>query len=133
MRIDINSRATGATKYTGDISLPGMAHAAVVRSDIPHGLIRKIDLTSALDLEETIAAYVADDVSERTFGRGVKDIPLLAREKVRYIGEPVAAIVAESRELAEAAAHLVEVEYEQLRPVLDPLEATQSNSPLVHS
>lgn len=132
VRVDIESKATGQAIYVGDIHVPGMAHASVVRSDVPHGLIRDIDLSGALAIEGVIGAYVAEDVTDRTFGRGVKDIPVLARKKVRYVGEPVAAVVAETREIAETAAQRVFIDYEPLTPILDPLAATDDSSELVH-
>jgi len=109
-----------------------MVYAAVVRSDVPHGFIREIDMSVALAIEGVLGIYVADDVTNRTFGRGVKDIPVLARGKVRYIGEPLAAVVAETREIAETAAEMVYVDYEQVPAVVDALTATDPSMPTLH-
>lgn len=132
-RIDAEAKASGRAQYVADISLPRMAHAAMVRSTMPHALIMGIDTSAARSCDGVIGIFAAADVSARTYGRSLADVPILAREKVRFVGERVAAVVAETRAQAEAAAELVAVEYEPLPAVTTPAEALAAGAAAVHS
>lgn len=131
-RIDAVDKARGTTRYAGDTMLPGMCYAALVRSPVRHALIGGTDVTAARGLPGVIGVFTADDVAQTTFGRRVKDIPILARGKVRFIGERVAAVVAETRAQAEEAALRVDVRYEELPAVLDAARALEPAAPAVH-
>ncbi len=131
-RIDAVAKARGATRYAADTMLPGMCHAVLVRSPVKHAWIGGFDLTAARAVPGVIGVFTANDMPEITFGRRVKDIPILARGKVRFIGERVAAVVAETRAQAEEAALRVDVQYEELPPVLDATAALEPGAQAVH-
>jgi CO/xanthine dehydrogenase Mo-binding subunit len=125
----------GEGRYIDDIKLPGMAHAAIVRSPHAHARILAIRSEAAERLPGVIAVVTGRDLADRvaplpSFGGISQD--LLAVDKVRHFGEAVAAVVAENRYIAEDACDLIEVDYEQLPVVLDPLEARKDGGPLVH-
>jgi CO/xanthine dehydrogenase Mo-binding subunit len=115
-----------------DISLPGMAYVAISRSTEAHARIARIDTEAARSSEGVIGVFTAADVSEGLYGRSLADCPLLARYKVRFTGERVVAVVAETRAQAEAAASLVEIDYEPLPAVFTPDEALAPGAPAVH-
>lgn len=131
-RLDAVDKARGRTLFAADTMLPGMCHAALVRSPVPHARIGRLDLAAARSAPGVIGVFSAHDVASATFGRRVRDIPILARGKVRFIGERVVAVVAETRELAEEAALQVEIEYEELPAALSAPEALAPNAPAVH-
>ncbi len=135
----------GAGRYTDDIKLPHMAHVAFVRSPYAHAKILNIDTTAAAQAEGVIAIYTGSDECgnfgvpcgwQVNFKNGdtmrEPQHPLLAKEKVRHVGEAVAVVVAETQALARDAAELVEVEYEELPAVTNPRDAMQPGAPLVH-
>ncbi len=129
----------GRGGYVDDIVLPGMVHAAVLRSPLPHARIKSIDVSKARSLPGVLAVVTGQEVRELTnpmpdFGPDPSKHTwwLLAVDKVRYVGEPVAAVVATDRYIAEDACELIEVEYEPLPAVVDPEEAMKPGAPLVH-
>ena len=127
----------GQGRYVDDIKLPGMLHAAIVRSPHAHARIVGIDTSAAERLPGVVGVFTGKDVAERaaplpSFGAGPIIQDLIATEKVRHYGEAVAAVVAESRYIAEDACDLIEVEYEQLPVVIDPFAAREDGAPLVH-
>jgi CO/xanthine dehydrogenase Mo-binding subunit len=126
-------KATGEAIYVGDIDRPGMLHVAVARSAFSHARITAIDTAAALAAPGVFGAYTADDVTVTPYGRGVRDVPVLARGVVRYVGEQVVAILATTRRQAEHAAALVEISYEELPGVTDPVAALAPGAPLVHA
>jgi len=131
-RTDARQKATGATLYVADVELPNMAYAAVARSSMAHGLIRSIDTSAAAAEPGVVGIFTAEDVTESPYGRGVRDISVLARQKVRYVGERVVAVVAETRAAAERAASLVVIDYEELPAAVTPEAALLEGAPLVH-
>ncbi|MQA88273.1 MAG: molybdopterin-dependent oxidoreductase [Streptosporangiales bacterium] len=131
-RLDAWAKASGEARYVADMVLPGMLHVALVRSAVQHGRVRRVDSEQARAVEGVVGVFTADDVNRNTYGRSVRDIPILAGEKVRFVGERVAVVVAESRRAAEAAAALVEVEYDDLPAVTSAEEAIAQGAPLVH-
>lgn len=131
-RDDAWAKASGAARYVGDLTLPGMLHAALVRSAVPHAGIAGIDVVPARAAPGVAGVFTAADVSPVPYGRSVRDIPILASGKVRFAGERIAAVVAESRQEAEAAAGLVEVTYDSLPAVLSAQDALLPDSPAVH-
>ena len=131
-RIDAHEKATGRTAYAADIALPGLLHAALVRSPFPHARILSVDAEEARALPGVCCIMTGEDVPDALFGRRVRDVPILARGRARFAGEPVAVAVAETPGQAERAAGCVAVEYEPLPFVADPEEALRPEAPAVH-
>ncbi len=132
--LDAWEKATGKAKYTDDLSLPGMLFGKILRSPLPHAKILKVDLTEALKVPGVKDAISGRDIPKRKYGivPKAKDEYALAIEKVRYIGDEVAAVVATSPEAAEEAISRIKVEYEELPAVFDPLEAMKPGAPIIH-
>ncbi len=124
-------KATGTAPYNYDIELPGMLYAKLVTSTVPHGRIKRINVEEALKVPGVVKVVTGKDIPYMV-GMYAGDRDLLAIEKVRWVGHPVAAVIAESLEAAERAAELVDVEYEELPAVFDPLEAMKPGAPLIH-
>ncbi len=132
-RNDARAKVTGRAKYTDDLKFPGLVHAAPVYSNHVHARIRRIDTAAARKLPGVLAVLTAADVpGANRFGQIIHDLRIFADDKIRYHGDVVAMVVAESRELAVRAGKLVKVEAEELPPVLDPEAALQPGAPLVH-
>ena len=132
---------TGRGKYAADFRLPGMLHAAVLRSPHPHARLGAIRAKTALALPGVVAVVTAEDLGPIgnipvRLGQRASAIeclqPPLARETVRYVGEPVAVVIAQSRYLAEDALDLMEVDYEALPAVADAWRALQPDAPVLH-
>ena len=131
-RLDVNEKVTGATVYTDDIQFgAGLLHCRVKRSPHPHALIKKIDFSQALKLPGVKGVITGEDYPE-FIGLYLKDRNLMARDRVRFVGEAVAAVVASTEEIAERAVDLVDVEYELLTPVLDPEYGATKEAPIIH-
>ena len=131
-RIEGVDKVNGSAAYTADVTPPGTVWAKNVRSPYPHARILSIDASQALAMPGVLAVVTAADIANDRTGRNIKDVPLLCDDKVRFIGDKVAAVAAESREIAAAAAQLVEVEYEELPAVFDAEEAMQQGAPVLH-
>ena len=131
-RVDGAGRATGRITYGVDMKLPGMLHGKVLRSEQPHARIVRIDYDAALRLPGVKAVVTGADDPGGRFGSRMADQPMMAHEKVRHIGEPVAAVAAVDEETAEEALALISVEYEPLPAVFDPCEAMQPGAPIIH-
>jgi len=131
-RLDAEAKARGRITYVADVAPPGLVHAAVVRSTYSHARIIDIDASAALGAPGVIGVYTASDVATGNYGRGLRDAPILAREKVRFIGEPVAAVVAETRLQAEAAVALVDVRYEAMEAATTMEAALAEGAPVIH-
>lgn len=131
-RVESVDKVTGGATYAGDITLPHMLWGKVLRSPIAYGRIKRIDIRQALSLPGVKAVVTGQDVSGVRIGRQIYDMPVLADGVARFIGEKVAAVAAQSPEIALQALELIEVEYEELSPVLDPVEAMASDAALLH-
>ena len=131
-KVDSIQKATGTAQYINDLSFPNMLWGKVLRSIYPHAEIVHIDKSKAERLSGVKGVITAQDIPDGRYGPFIKDEPVLARGKVRYIGEPVAAVAAIDREIAEEAIQLIEVEYEELPALFDPLEAMKPDAPLIH-
>jgi CO/xanthine dehydrogenase Mo-binding subunit len=131
-RFEGRYKVTGAAVYTADRAFENLAWGKVLRSPIAHARIVKVDVSQARKLSGVLAVLTAADVSNKCFGRQLRDMPILARERVRFVGEKVAAIAAQSPAIAEEAAALVNVEYEELPAVFDPWRAMQEGAPNLH-
>ncbi len=127
-------KTTGDTKFFSDMILPNMLQAKVVRSKYPHALIRKIDVGKAESLPGVVTVLTHKDVPGLNgFGIVIPDQPVLCSDKVRFLGDAIAVIAAESEEIAEKAAQLVDVDYEPLPVVTDPVEAMKPEATKVHA
>jgi CO/xanthine dehydrogenase Mo-binding subunit len=133
-RVDGMEKVAGQALYAGDFSLPGMAHAKVLRSPVPHARIRRIDARKATGLAGVFAVLTRDNlrVASNSFGVYVKDQQILATDKVRYAGDMIAAVAAVDESVAEEAVKLIDVDYEELPAVYTVEEALSKGAPLVH-
>lgn len=133
-RVDGIEKVTGRATYTGDLMVPGMVHAEVLRSPLPHAKVTKIDATEAARLPGVLAVVTREHLTEMNpyFGYAVKDRPVVAIDKVRYEGDPVAGVAARDEATAAEALQLIHVEYEELPPVLDMEAALEEDGPVVH-
>lgn len=125
-------KVTGRTLYAADVSLPGMLWGKILRSPHPHARIRGIDASAAWSVPGVKAVVTGQDAPGLYFGKVIRDMPVLCWDRVRYIGDRVAAVAAETPEAAEEALLLIEVDYEVLPAVYDPMEAMDLNAPLLH-
>ena len=128
----VQGKVTGGAEYVADVSLPGMLGSAILRSTRSHARIIRIDTAAAELLPGVHVVMTGADVYGILVGRRFRDVPILANDKVRFIGERVAAVAADTREIAQQAVELIEVEYEELPAVFDPVEALKDDAPLIH-
>jgi aerobic-type carbon monoxide dehydrogenase small subunit (CoxS/CutS family) len=132
-RIDAPSKVSGRLKYAGDMTMPGMLHVQVLRSPHPHARIVSIDTSAALAMDGVESVITSADVpGQDGFGVFVHDQPIMARDKVRYVGEAIAAVAAEDALTAKRAVAAIKVVYEPLAAVFDPDEAMQAGAAVVH-
>ena len=133
-RVDALHKVTGAAVFSGDVSLPRMLHAKVLRSPYAHAAIRRLDVAKAQALEGVLAVVTASDVPgyKKQNELSFSELPHLAQAKVVYAGQPVAVVAGATVGIAEKALDLIEVDYEELPPVLDAATAMQPTSPLIH-
>lgn len=147
-RLEDERMLKGAGRYVSDWNLPGQAHGFFLRSDRPHAQIRSIDASAALAMKGVLAVLTGADVAAAGYqslpamapmkGRGGAELlkphrPALAQRRVRFVGEPVALVVAETAVLAQDAAEMVAVEYDELPAVLDPLLALAPGAVQLHA
>src|SRR5215471_19278124 len=130
-RLDGRDRVLGRTAYVSDLRLPGMLAGKILRSPHPHALVRSIDVTAAERSPGVVAVVHAGTVRQRPFGYGADNVPLKG-DRVRCVGDEVAAVAAEDEEAAERALDLIEVDYEVLPAVFDPFAALEPSAPAVH-
>ena len=125
-------KVSGAFTYSGDVNLPGMLWGKVLRSPYPHARILSIDTSRAEAMPGVHGVITGKDTAGMRVGRSVRDVPLLAEDVVRFVGEKVAAVAADDPDTAEEALLLIDVEYEPLPAVFDPVEAMDASSHKVH-
>ena len=135
--IDGIAKVTGRAEYTFDITRPGMLYGKILRSPHPHAKIKNIDYSKALELSGVKGVVTGKDTLGMKQGiwrrySELCDEQILPMEKVRYIGEPVAAVAAVTEEIAEAALDLIEVDYEVLPAVYDAMEGIKKDAPIIH-
>ncbi|MFC2141757.1 xanthine dehydrogenase family protein molybdopterin-binding subunit [Acidobacteriota bacterium] len=135
--IDGVAKITGRAEYTFDITLPRMLYGKILRSSYPHAEILNIDTSKAERLRGVKAVLTGKDTLGRKQGiwrrfKELCDEEILARDKVRYIGEPIATVAAVDEDTAEEALNLIEVEYKPLPGVFEPLEAIKEGAPQLH-
>jgi CO/xanthine dehydrogenase Mo-binding subunit len=132
VRGDATAKVTGQFEYGVDVTKPGMLHAKIRRSEIQHGLLRRVDVAAAKAMNGVHAVLTGGDIGDFRASRFVRDEPILAKDRVRYHGEPVAVVAAETQAIAAAAAALIEVEYEPLPAVDNVRESLAPGAPLLH-
>jgi CO/xanthine dehydrogenase Mo-binding subunit len=131
-RVEGPEKVTGAMQYTADVALPGTLWGRALRSSLPHARITHIDTARAQQVPGVHVVLTGADVRGVRYGRRLFDVPVLAEDRVRFIGERVAAVAAEDRDAAEEACALIDVAYEELPAVFDPLAALRPDAPLLH-
>ena len=134
-RPEANKKVTGEAIYTDDISFPDMLFGATLRSGIPHGRLKKLDISRAKELPGVQAVLTAEDIPGRiNHGLIIQDWPALIRvgEKVRYVGDAVAIVAADTQEIAQEALKVIDMDIEPLPMVTNSVEAKADDSPLVH-
>ena len=134
-RLEAHAKVTGHADYVHNLHVPGMLVARVFRSTVAHGRIRNIDVAAARAMPGVFAVYTGEDIrkviAEPYYGPAFHDQPILALDKVRYAGEPVAVVLAADAHVAETAAQLISAEYDELPAVYDEVEAMTSKA-VVH-
>src|ERR1044071_6385498 len=118
-RLDGPYKVSGRARYVNDVRLPGTLFAKFLLSPYPHARIRRIDTSAAKAVSGVHAVITGEDLNGRLFGRVLYDWPILAYKRVLFVGERVAAVAAETIEAAEEALRLIDVDYEELTPLLD--------------
>ena len=131
-RMDAPGKVTGTAIYAADFALPGMLHGRVLRSRDPHGRLVRIDASRAARVRGVRAVLTAADVADVRYGGSVKDEEVFARDRVRFAGQPLAAVAATSPEAAAEALAAIEVVVEPLPPIVDVTDALAAGAPLVH-
>ena len=139
-RVDARGKVTGQTPYSGDLSMPDMLHMKILLAGRPHARVISVDTSKAEAASGVVAVYTAKDVPVNEYGLQWQDQPVLCgpgsskpgAEVVRFVGDQVAAVVAQTEAQAAAAIKLIQVEYEDLPVVTDPVEAMKPDSPRVH-
>lgn len=133
-RIEGVEKVTGAARFSGDLDIPGVLDARVLRSTHPHARIRSLDVAAALAVPGVVAVLSRDDLRDMDpyYGHCLRDRPILALDRVRYVGEPVAAVAARDRLAAEEAVSRIRVEYEELPCVSTFDEALADGAPVLH-
>jgi CO/xanthine dehydrogenase Mo-binding subunit len=130
-RLEGRAKVTGRAEYTHPMRVPGMLHAKLFRSTVAHGRIRSIDTSAARQTPGVLHVVTIDDVlkvlPDPYYGPAFHDQPILAHEKVRFVGEPVAAVLAADPHVAEQAVQLITAEYEELPAIYGEVEARTAN------
>jgi len=131
--LQARDKITGKARFTDDYRFPGMLYARTKRAGIPHARIRSIDASAARALPGVHAVLTHEDVpGSNLHGVFIRDWPVLCGDKVRYVGDAVAIVAADTEEVAATALDLIQVDYEELPVVSDAIEAAKPDSPLVH-
>src|SRR5258706_1826702 len=125
-------KVSGQTVYAADLKLANLLWAKILRSPHPHARIRHVDVSRALKVPGVRAVIAGEDVKGHFIGKQIRDLPVLCWDKARFVGDRVAAVAAQTVDAAEEAIHLIDVDYEILPAVFDPLEAIESSAPLLH-
>jgi CO/xanthine dehydrogenase Mo-binding subunit len=131
-RIEGPDKVTGRALYAADVPLPGMLWGKVLRSPHPHARIRSIDAAAARRVPGVVAVVTGQDVPGHYIGKILRDMPVLCWDHVRYVGDRVAAVAAETPEAAEEGLRQIEIDYEPLPAVFDPFEAMKPDAPQLH-
>ena len=132
VRLDIRTHITGTTRYIDDLSFPGMLHVKILRSAHAHARILSIDASGARKMPGVVATLTGDEIPVNSFGSTYQDQPVLAVDRVRYRGDGIVAVAAETEQQALEALSAVKIEYEPLPAVFDPLKAMEPEAPKIH-
>ena len=134
-RVDGPAKLRGWAQFTADIEMPGMVYAKVLRSTHTHARLLRVDASKAAKLPGVVAVLTRDDLKGMNshFGPVVKDQPVVAIDRVRYVGDIVAAVAAEEKDIAEEAVELIEIEYEPLPAVFDLRNAMKADAAIIHA
>jgi CO/xanthine dehydrogenase Mo-binding subunit len=131
-RVDGPEKVSGAALYAGDVRLPGLLVGVALRSPVPHARITALDVSAAREVPGVHAVLTAADLPVPLIGRGLRDMPPLASERVRFVGEKIAVVAAETRDAAEEALTAIRLEYEELPAVFDVEAALEPDAPVLH-
>ncbi|HEY3118215.1 MAG TPA: molybdopterin cofactor-binding domain-containing protein, partial [Chloroflexota bacterium] len=131
-RVEGPEKVSGRAQYSADILPPGTLWAKNVRSPHPHARIVSINTARALAVPGVRAILTARDIPAKRVGRPLADLPVLCGDRVRFVGDKVAVVAAEDADAAEEAAYLLDVEYQELPAVFDPLAALEAGAPIIH-
>jgi CO/xanthine dehydrogenase Mo-binding subunit len=131
-RVEGIEKVNGQAVYAADVHFPDALWGKILRSPHPHARIVRIDVSKVWEVNGVRAVVTGKDEPNHYQGKSIRDIPVLCWDKVRYIGDRVAAVAAETREAAEEALNLIEVQYEELPAVFDPIEAMKPDAPILH-
>jgi carbon-monoxide dehydrogenase large subunit len=131
-RVEGAEKVSGQAIYGADVHFADALWGKILRSPYPHARIKSIDTSKAWKVPGVKAIVTGKDEPEHYQGKSIRDIPVLCWDKVRYIGDKVAAVAAESRDAAEEAVNLIDVEYEELPAVFDVLDAMKPGAPVLH-
>ncbi|MDO9217860.1 MAG: molybdopterin-dependent oxidoreductase, partial [Lacisediminimonas sp.] len=136
-RSDYLEKVTGAAKFASDLVIPGMLHGRILRSTVPHGRIRSIDISAALAMPGVVAILTGADLARLPggspfWGLSLKDRPVIAIDRVRYVGDPIAAIAAVDEFSAEEALDAIMIDIEPLPYVTTSAEAMEAGAPILH-
>lgn len=131
-KLEARAKVTGSAVYTEDLYRPRMLHAALLGSPYPHARILSCDLNAARELPGVRAVLCAQDLPPRRIGHTLHDEPILATGKVRYLGEPVVAVAADSLAIAHEALRLIDIDYEELPYITDSEAALVDSAPILH-
>jgi CO/xanthine dehydrogenase Mo-binding subunit len=136
LNVDWQAKTSGAALYTGDIDLPGMLHARILRSPHPHATIRSINVNAAMAVPGVVAIVTGSELPDRTYihhGGPMSDRRVLAQGTVRFVGEEIAGIAAETAAAAALARRRIDVKYKSLRAATTLQEALEPNAPQIHA
>ncbi len=131
-RLEAKEKVSGNALFTGDIKRSGMLIGKILRSKIPHARIKSINTEKALSLPGVLAVITSNDFPDIRIGFMIQDEVVLAKDKIRYIGEPVAAVAAVDLETAEQALDLIEIEVDELPPIFTFSQSIDPDAPLIH-
>lgn len=133
-RLDTTAKMSGRAQFAGDFEVPGMLHGSVLRSIYAHARLVSIDTTEAEAMPGVIAVLTRDDLADLDpyYGHAIRDRPIVAIDKVRFVGEPIAAVAAETSDQAEAALLAIDVEYDELTVAANLDAALAPEAPVIH-
>src|SRR5687768_11948175 len=139
-RVDARGKVTGETRYSGDLTMIGMLHMKILFAERPHARVRKVKTAKAEGAPGVMAVYTAKDVPVNEYGLQIPDQPVLCgpgaskpyTDIVRFVGDQVAVVVAQTEAQAEAAVKMIEVDYEDLPVLTDPVTAMRADAPVLH-
>ncbi|MQG30694.1 MAG: hypothetical protein FI724_00855, partial [SAR202 cluster bacterium] len=129
------AKVTGQAMFPADVNLPGTLVGKCLRSPFPYAKIVSIDpnsVAAARQVPGVHAVLTTDDIPSHLVGRMLRDMPILARDVVRFAGQKVVAVAAENDDIAEEALNLIQIEYEEMEPILDPSDSIKTGAPVLH-